>query len=71
MTLQEQLRREIRKAVALSGLTQVAIATAADVSVGHLGNVLHGRKPVSLATAERIADACGVDLRITGHGRWT
>lgn len=54
----------LRDAADRSGRAQVLIARDARVSEKHLSQVLLGRAAVSLATAARIAAACGHRLVI-------
>jgi len=65
---------QIRKAVRASGLTQQEISQAAGIGEATLSRFVRGRRGISFATLDRLADV--LDLQVTtrpaaGRGRTT
>ena len=61
MNLRERVGLNVQDFRRGKGLSQEALAHAADISRGYMGKLENGKNSMSLATLEKIADALGVD----------
>jgi transcriptional regulator with XRE-family HTH domain len=61
--LQQNFARNLRNAIALRGLSQVACATEAGLTHPNLNRILQGKASPSLATCEALASAVGFEAR--------
>ena len=61
MNLQERVGQNIQHVRRGKGLSQEALAHAADISRSYMGKLENGKNSMSLTTLEKIADALGVD----------
>lgn len=64
MLMREAVGYTIREIRTGKGLYGVTVAHLANVAVGHLNNVEHGKKEISSELLERVASAMGVTV---GH----
>src|SRR3954453_18696843 len=65
--LRSELGRLCRATRIELDLTQAALAEAAGIDRGYLATIEAGHANVSLDVVERVADALGLDLRITAN----
>jgi uncharacterized protein (DUF433 family)/plasmid maintenance system antidote protein VapI len=63
--LQDALREEVKAALQAAGLTQAQVARSLDVSPKHVNQMLSGKAVLTLEWAERIADLCGRQVRVS------
>ena len=63
----------IKMACELSGMTQLQVARLADLHPPHLNEIIHGKRPIGLAVAQRLAKVLGLSvarlLDITDEGK--
>lgn len=55
----------LRVAIRASGLSQNEVARRAGIDPGMVNRFLHGTRGLTLATAEKVADAIGIELTLT------
>lgn len=65
------LTSKLVAAIEASGLTRYAIAKRSGVSQAQLSRLVHGLQGVSVETAERLADALGLEVIIRPKRRAT
>lgn len=63
MTTEDELRTQVRGALAAAGIRQTRVARELAVSTKHLNGMLTGKNALTLEWAEKIADLC--DLRLS------
>lgn len=69
MTPEDDLRVQVRAALAAAGLSQAEAARRLEVSTKHLCQMLTGRAPLTLGWAERLLGLCGKRVVVTVRRR--
>lgn len=60
--LEATMLMAVREYIEQSGLTHQQVASHCNISVNHVSHILNGRTRMSLAHAERMLAACGVEV---------
>jgi len=58
------LEKELRKAIADSGYSGYRLAKESDVPQGVLSRFINGKRTITLATASKLAEILGLELRL-------
>lgn len=68
-SLADQIRIEVRVAIAASGLTQAAVARRIGCSQKHVSAMLSGKTRLAIDWADKITQVCGRQLVILSMSR--
>ncbi|MCW2915505.1 MAG: hypothetical protein JWN52_3573 [Actinomycetia bacterium] len=66
--LQAALRDEVKAAIQAAGLSQAQVARSLELSPKHVSQMLAGKAGLTLEWAQRIADLCGREVRVSMVG---
>lgn len=67
--LEEDLRAVVAGCITKAGVSRAHVARQIGITAKHMSQMLTGKAPLSVTWAERIAEVCGRELRITSVRR--